>query len=157
VDDLAEATLALSTLVLADVSPDEVALVDAVGPELLEAADAGPGNDGALGFGGVETVFAMVVITVSKHVLTYLGEVVHDFAVDQGGNWLKRCVTAWQKKRAGDAVEAPLLSADEVARVRDVAFNSARTFGVDENRARLLADAMGGALGLGAPGVAPAT
>ena len=151
-EDFDDATLALSALVLADVSPDDVPLLDAVGPELLVAADAGPGKDGALGFGGVDAVLAMVVITVSKHVLAYVGEVAKHFAVEQGGNWLKRLASALHKRRAGDAtVAVPELSADELARVRAVAFTSACRLGVDESRAQLLADAMSGALGLRPP------
>jgi hypothetical protein len=148
VDELDEATLALSALVLGEVSPEEVPLIDAIGPDLLQAAEAGPGSDGALGFGGLETVLAMVVIAVSKEVLQYVGDVVHAVAVEHGGSWIKRLVTALNNKRHGDEGAAvPLLSAEEVVRVREVAFTSAVNLGVDASQARVLADAMGGALG----------
>jgi hypothetical protein len=157
VDDLDEVTLALSGLVLDQLEPSEAQLLDAVGPELLQSVDAGPGRDGSLGFGGLEIIFAFVVIKISREVLRRVLDVLLEgaskVAGDQLGDVMKQLLAALKSKRRGVTPEATVaLSGDEVGRVREVAFSSAVKLGLDETRARLLADAMGGALFFPDPG-----
>ena len=68
-DDL---TLELARQGLAAVSPEEIPLLDALGPELLASADEPNRGDGALGFGGIEIVLASVVVAVAKAVVERL-------------------------------------------------------------------------------------
>jgi hypothetical protein len=153
-DQLDELTLELSESVLLDVSPDEAPLVEAMGPELLAAADAGQGDDGSLGLGVEVTVLAVVAVAVAKAVV----EVVRDILVDQTSSWLTKRLEERRRKKQGAAAPPPaaLLSPDAAARVRTVALERAVTLGLDQPKAALLAESIAGALGLPPAGGAPA-
>jgi hypothetical protein len=146
-DDL---TLELARQGLAAVSPEEIPLLDALGPELLASADEPNRGDGALGFGGIEIVLASVVVAVAKAVVEVITDVAKKYAAEEGTGLIHRLVEFF-RSRHDDAKDTPkpVLDPDELARAREVAHQRAVDLGVDEPKASVLADAIVGALALG--------
>jgi hypothetical protein len=146
-----ECSLALSEIVLAEVSPVEVPLVEAIGPQLL-AVDGRPGRDGSLGMGVEAFAFAVVVLPVANTVVAWLAEQAKDFATEQVGQQA-RALLDWLRQRrstgerpAPAAAARPALAPEVARRVREVALRKSLAAGVDTAKAELIADAVAGAL-----------
>jgi hypothetical protein len=143
--------LSLSKLVLAEISPAEIPLVDAIGPTLL-AADGRQRKDGSLGMGIEAVALAVVVVPVCKTVVLWLFEQLTDQAAEQTGHWTRRLLDRLAGRRESDgAAQEDDLPPEAIRRIREVAYRRAVAAGVDEPRAGLIADAVAGAIG------APAT
>src|ERR1044072_6478925 len=84
-------TLELAKCALEVASPEEVALIDAFGLDLIAGAGLSARRDGSLGFGGLEvmTSTAMGILT-SKAVVDSLPQIAQKFAVERGVGLLKR-------------------------------------------------------------------
>lgn len=144
--------LSLSELVLKQVSPAEVPLVEAIGPQILAAGGRRGRTDGALGMGVDEFTWLVAVLPVTNAVVDFLVERAKEVAADE----VKQSTTAllaWLRefrgKPAADrATNPPILSPDLAVRVREVAYQKSLAGGVDTARARLIADAIVGAVGM---------
>ncbi len=134
---------------LTQVGPDEVALLDALGLEFVEASCAPMKGDGALGFDVVQIGMAVAASSVAVAVKDYVVEVVSTYASDEGATQVRRLVDFFKRKRGVATAnnDAPIeLAEHEVAEVRRRAFAHARGLGLSEAKAQLLADAISGAL-----------
>jgi hypothetical protein len=147
----ADYALSLSKLVLAEVSPAEIPLVDAIGPTLI-AADGRQRKDGSLGMGIEAVALAVVVVPVCKAVVLWLFEQLTDQAAEQAGHWTRRLLDRLAGRREPDLnVREDELPPEAIRRIREIAYRRAVVAGVDEPRAGLIADAVAGAI------AAPAT
>jgi hypothetical protein len=145
-DDL---TLELAREGLAAISPEELPLLDALGPELVASADEPNRGDGALGFGGIEIVLASVVVSVAKVVVDVIVEAAQKYAAEEGTGLVHRLVQFFRSRHDdAEATPKPVLDPAELARAREVAHQRAVDLGVDETKASVLADAIVGALAL---------
>jgi hypothetical protein len=142
-DDADELALALAERSIEQVSPQERAAVDALGPQLLEAGVT-PGKDGALGFGVGEVALSVASIGAAKAAAEIVIQVLRGFAVDEGKSLLRQLI---DRLRGRSSEPAPsVLGSAELARVRDAAYRHATAIGVDDARAATLADAITGSL-----------
>jgi hypothetical protein len=148
VDERDDLTLELARKAVTAVSPDELPLIDAVGPELLQAADSGKGSDGSLGFGVAEIAMSTAAMLASRVVVDFLVmEVAKGVIVDEASGWLRRAARSIGGRREAAEpakVDPPVLEREQVAHARSLAYARAIAVGVDEARAALLADAIAG-------------
>jgi hypothetical protein len=144
-DERDELTIELAKSALEVISPEEVPLLDAIGPDLLLGVGQAAHGDGALGFGGLDVMTSTTMALLSsKAVVKVLTEIAQKFAVDQGVGLLKRLV---DRLKGGPAHADPIkLSEEELALTRTVALEQAVGAGVDPARAALIADAIVGRL-----------
>ncbi len=144
-DDL---TLELAREALAAVSPEELPLIDAVGPELLLAADSGKAGDGSLGFGVAEIAMSTAALIGSRVVVDFLvKEVAKSVVADEAAAMLRRIAKSIRGRRdpaPDDSDEQMVLTSEQIAQARGLAYARALAVGVDDVRAALLADAIAG-------------
>ena len=156
-DDQDDLALELAKQGLAAVGPEEIPLLDAVGPELVASADATAQSDGSLGFGLPDISLATVAIAAAKEVVVVLIECAKKYAVDEGTGFIGKLVAKLHahgqdaknhdgKDEAGEKVKAPILEPEDLQRARGVAYRRAVDAGLDPAKAGLLADAIVGAL-----------
>jgi hypothetical protein len=144
--------LALSALVLDRVSPAEVPLVQAIGPQMLAARRRRRRpRDGALGLGVDEFAWTIAVLPVANNVVTWLLEQARDFATEEFGRGA-RTVLDWLRGRkaatgAADLESTPQLSPRVAAELWKVTYRNCIDAGVDESKARLIANATAGPFG----------
>ena len=81
------------------------------------------------------------MLAVAGFVLPLLNDVVTEVATQQGNAWVGRLI-----RREPEPVQ---LSQEQARRVQVVAFEQARRAGLDDNRARLVADSIVGAVAAG--------
>lgn len=144
-----ESSLALSELVLADLSPAELPLIEAIGPQLLAAS--GSRRDGSLGMGVDEFTWAVAVLPVATSVVEWLMEQARDFAADEVGRRTKALLEWFRSQREigrETAAPPPTLPLEAAQRVREVAYQKALAAGVEEARASLIAEAIAGVIGV---------
>ncbi len=140
------------------VEPSEVEVLDALGPDFVDASRAVRSGDGALGFDVGQISVAVVSASVAGVMVEYLREVVRGYAVDEGKDVFERLLIKLRRRGEppaddgdGSAHLTDPLPPEHLAAVRQLAFDHARALGLGERRATMLADAVAG--GLGAPGV----
>jgi hypothetical protein len=140
-DERDAVTLGLSAVLLGEVDEEQLPLLDVLGADLVHAKGRSS-DDGSLGFGVADVAWLTAVVPVAGVVVDFLLDVLKDAVKDT----LKDRVTAvlgalGRRRKAPDQ-----LPPDVVNRAQDVAFRHARTVGLDEPRARLLAAAVAGSL-----------
>jgi hypothetical protein len=146
-DDLARE---LARLALDRAAPDELAIFDDLAAEYFadpQAALHPPDRDETLGFGLDLTLLTPYVLAVVGYVLPLLNDMVSEAAKEQGtaliGSWLGRVI------RREPRAAAVRLSVEQARQVQAVAFDQARRAGLDDGRARLVADSIVGAVTVG--------
>lgn len=144
-DDRDDLTLELAKDALAVVSPDEMQLIDAVGPELLQSVDAGGRGDGSLGFGFAEVAMSTAALYASRAVVEMLVEIGRDVAKDEAKGFLRKAAGAIRARRSkqvdAQEMQEPLPT-QYITGARQQAYDRAIAVGLDEGRASLLADAI---------------
>lgn len=146
--------------VVAAVAPEELVMFEPARDEFCSGA-AGTGarprrrRDEALGSGidATVTLVTPVVLLVITRVLDHLADELGDRIADQGAGAARKMVRRLLRRRRPArlpvAPAPPALTAEQLARVRDVAFDTARRAGLREVKAGLLADALVGGLAKG--------
>lgn len=140
-DERDAVTLGLSAVLLSEVDEAQLPLLDVLGADLLQVKGPSSG-DGSLGFGVAEVAWLTVVVPVAGAVVDFLLDVLKDAVKDT----LKDRVAAVLGALGRRKKPPEQLPHDVVNRAQDVAFRHARTVGLDEPRARLLAAAVAGSL-----------
>ena len=134
-----ELTIEFARELVARADPTELPVLDAMAPELLRrGASVEARRDGTLGFGTELLALASVAVPVAQVVGTFLLGVATSVAADEVSDGIRK------RFRRTDAA-APL-PAEVVDRAYALALERSRMIGLDESRARLLADAVSGAL-----------
>ena len=139
-----ELTRELARLALHRAAPDELVIFDDLAVEYFadpHAALRPQDRDETLGFGLDLTLLTPYVLAVAGFVLPLLNDVVTEVATQQGNAWVGRLI-----RREPEPVQ---LSQEQARRVQVVAFEQARRAGLDDNRARLVADSIVGAVAAG--------
>jgi hypothetical protein len=102
------------------------------------------------GIGGTVTLVTPVVLLVVTRVLDHLADQLGDRIADQGAGAVRkmahRLLRRRQPVRLPVSPAGPVLTAEQLTRVREVAFDTARRGGLREAKAELLADALVGGL-----------
>lgn len=145
-------TLSLSELVLREISPAELPLVEAIGPQILAADGRSGRTDGALGMGIDEFAWVVAVLPVTNAVIDFLVERAKQFAADEVSQRTTALLEWFREARSKPAKQSatapPILSPDLAVQVRDIAYQKSLAGGVDAVRAGVIADAIAGAVGL---------
>jgi len=143
-------TRELGRLAVHRAAPDELAIFDDLAAEYFtdpQAALHPPNRDETLGFGLDLTLLTPYVLAVVAYVLPLLNDMVTEAAKEHGsaliGSWLGRLI----RREPGPA--AVRLSVEQARQVQAVAFEQARRAGLDDGRARLVADSIVGAVTVG--------
>lgn len=146
-DDL---TRELGRLAVHRAAPDELAIFDDLAVEYFadpQAALRPPNRDETLGFGLDLTLLTPYVLAVIAYVLPLLNDMLSEAAKEQGsaliGSWLGHLI------RREPRPAAVGLSVEQARQVQAVAFEQARRAGLDDGRARLVADSIVGAVTVG--------
>ncbi|NDJ55170.1 MAG: hypothetical protein GYB68_19030 [Chloroflexi bacterium] len=143
---------------VAEMAPEELDMFGELMSEYY--ADPSPPNpdeqaaDDPLGFGLGETIIAVTpasaaVLTAVIHLIMQISQ---HMAFDEVSDQLRVRIKSLFKKRPKDEPpppDAPKLSADDLARVRQVAIDEAKRFGLPEERAILMGDVLYRRLSLG--------
>lgn len=137
-------------------APDELPLFrptsDAYFKDPVGTLKPQAGADEMLGFGAgaALTFLTPIVLAVATEVVTFLIAEIGKSVKEQGKVAVGEIVKSMFKRfRAPDAPVAaaiPRLSADQLAQVRKLAFDKARTLSLPDDRAALLADSLVGSL-----------
>lgn len=125
-------------------APDELVIFDDLVAEYdadPQAALRPPDRDETLGFGLDLTLLTPYVLAVAGFVLPLLNGMVTEVATQQGSAWVDRLI-----RRGPDPAR---LSDEQARRVRAAAFEQSRRAGLDDDRARLVADSIVGAIAAG--------
>jgi len=145
-----ELTLALATVVVEDIAPDEMAVFDETAEDYFADPDAvlDPRHrDEAVGFGIEVALLTPVVLAVARTVVEFLGKLLLDAASDVArphvAAVLRRLFRIPQRE-GGTPVSPPRLTPEQLEQVRTVAHDRARALGLPEDRAQLLADSVVG-------------
>jgi len=155
VDDRDDLALELAKQGLTVLSPEEVPILEAVGPELVAAPDAAPRGDGSLGFGLPDVSLATVAVAAAKEVVVVLIECAKKYAVDEGTGLIGKLVAKLRlhgkdgkrvEEPSEEKAKEPILEPEDLERARNVAYTRAVDSGLDDAKAGLLADAIVGAL-----------
>ncbi len=154
-----ELAFELTRAALSEIEPAEVDVLDTLGTDFVVACRSNPSGDGALGFDVAQISIAVVSASVASGVVDYLQTVTADFAKEEGKGLLQRLAKrlrtqrdeAAGKKSAPDL--GPPLPDARIEQIRALAFRHARTLGLSEARAEVLASAMAG--GLAKPSAKP--
>jgi hypothetical protein len=141
----------LTATVLEKVSPDELDVLDETADEYFEDPEGvlGPGRkDEAVGFGLEAALITPVVLAVATSVVRFLASLVAD-AVKESTTpvlvrTLRRLLRIRSAQETQDGGAAAALTAQQVRRVHAVALQRATDLGLQEDQARLLADAVAG-------------
>ncbi len=143
--------------IVAAVAPEELAVFEPardafrIGPAgaVAEPRRKYPEPLGA-GIDGTVTLVTPVVLLVITKVLDHLADMLGAQVADRGGGVIRR---AWRRIfRRHQPIQLPApsvppaLTAEQLAEVREVAFDTARRAGLRESKAGLLADALVGGL-----------
>jgi hypothetical protein len=141
----------LAQSVVAEAAPDELVVFDETAEEYFADPDQtldAQGRDEAVGFGIDLALLTPFVLAVATPVIKLLATMVHDAVKSEGQPvvtaLVRRLLRRGPDAGANDRVVA--LTADQVSRVRDVAFDRGRAVGLPEGRAALLADAIVGGI-----------
>ena len=141
-----DTVLDLSQLVLHDVAPQELAIFDEVTDEYFDDPAAvleARAGDQPVAFGLDIALLTPYVLAVVTAVVKFIGGLVSDAVKDEATPVVAQLVR--RLFRGGDdadgATPAPL-DAEQAARVREVALDRATAIGLDENKARFLAEAV---------------
>ena len=138
-----ELTLEFAREIVARVDEQELALFDAMLPELERGGvELRQRSDGSLGFGVDMLATAQVSVEVAKFVGLFLVSILSSVTADAVGDQIKLKLRK-TVKRDQASQELP---ADAVDRARDLARDRAIELGLDASQAGLLADAVRGAL-----------
>jgi hypothetical protein len=142
----------ISKELVAEVAPEELDLFEELAQEYHanpKPPQAARGGDDALGF-GLDAAMAAASPAVMAAVTACLGfvlQVATDALKDQTKTAVQAQVkTLFAGKKSGPA--AINLTADQLARVRDLALGEARRFGLKKAEADRLADALAGRLAM---------
>ena len=102
------------------------------------------------GIGGTVTLITPVVLLVITKVLDHLADKVGERVADRGPGAMRRIWRRLLRRRRPPELLSPavvpMLTAGQLAEVRQVAFDTARRAGLREAKAELLADALVGGL-----------
>ncbi len=141
-----QASLGLAEVLLGELSPAELELIDDFGPLLLTGGVRG---DGALGFGVDDVAWLSAAVPVAGLVVDQLLDILKDAASDALKDKIKAWLAGlrWQRRAPHNPAPAVVaLPPDVAARAAQLAFDHSRTLGLSKARARLLADAVEGAM-----------
>jgi hypothetical protein len=141
--------------VVTTTAPDELPLFRATSEAFLNSPESVMRRVGArdetLGFGADAFVaLTPFALAVASTVVTFLAQQARAVAQETAGEAVRDVLRSWLARvrpggRAGTAA-APGLTADQLARVRAVAYEKARALELSEAQASLLADSMAGRL-----------
>ncbi|MGE5764666.1 MAG: hypothetical protein ACM3ZF_12580 [Mycobacterium leprae] len=136
----------LTTNVLSDIAPEELAMFEAHREGWLQArGSVGEGRDEMLGF-GAEVLMALTpyVVAAATAALRLLGSLLLDVAVAEAkphvAGWLRRVLHQGE----GDGEPVPPLPADALIRVHDAVLGVCLDLGLEASDATLVADAVVG-------------
>lgn len=140
--------MGFADVLLAEVSPEEQALLQIFGSALLEQQGGAGRRDGSLGFGVVEVSMLAVAVPVAKAVVAFLLDIVKDSLADAGKTRLTDWLRSLRLRRSsGDTPVAPVALAPEVAtQAGRVAYDHAIALGLAEDKALVLRSAVAGSL-----------
>ncbi|WP_369255248.1 hypothetical protein [Geodermatophilus amargosae] len=139
----------LAAELVEQLDPDELAVFDDAAEDYFRDPEAvlNPRRrDEAVGSGVELALVTPVVLAVAGQVVEYLSGVVVEALGDNVRPRLLRFVRRMLGLGGEDAAEPPSLDSAQVEHVRDVALARARDVGLDEERARLLAESVVGGL-----------
>jgi hypothetical protein len=144
----------LAQTVVAQEEPDELAVFDETADEYFadpERALEAQERDEAVGFGIDLALLTPFVLAVATPVIQLLVTMVQDAVRSEAQPVITALVRRLLHRGptepdAGGADRVVALTADQVSRVRDVAFDRGRAVGLPEGRAALLADAIAGGI-----------
>ena len=138
-----DVTLGLSAELLQKVSPAELPLLDALGPELV--TERPRASDGALGFGEAELSWVMAGVPVATVVGSLLLDAAKSAATDVLKEWSTEKLRQLRNRDTKSAPQ-PAAATELIDTAGRRAFEHALLLGLSEERAALLADAVRGAL-----------
>jgi hypothetical protein len=155
-EDHRDLVTAVAAAVVEQVEPDELAVFDETAEEYFEDPRAvldPRRRDEAVGFGIDAALLTPVVLAVVTPVVDYLsGLVVEATGAGIRPNLVRmiRRLFRIRDDEPAAAAEPPALTAQQVEQVRSIAYARACDVGLEEPRARLLADAVAGGVRIGA-------
>lgn len=139
-----ELTLELSRAVVERASPDELPVFEAIASGYArEGIEALPRSDGPLGFGVEVLTVSVVIVPVAQAVAKVLIAALPGLAVDVAAGPLKDRLKKLFRKKSQPTIAVPPAVVEDA---RLTAFTHARTLGLAEDQATLLADAVAGTL-----------
>jgi hypothetical protein len=136
--------LSLALIILDDIAPEEVPVLEALGPDLARSDALISSSDGALGFGVEEFAWSVVALPVSKAVVSFLVDQAKEAVSDSIKEQTKELLERWKARGAHDTKAVANLSipSEMPEQVRDVAYRHGITIGLLPEQAALLADAV---------------
>lgn len=154
-DDHRDLVTALAAVVVEQLEPDELAVFDETAEEYFENPEAvldPKRRDEAVGFGLDAALLTPLVLAVVEPVVAYLSALV----VEATGEGIKPNLVRMLRRLfhidddgPAPAAEPPRLTQQQVDRVRSIAYARACDVGLEEAKARLLADAVAGGVRAG--------
>ncbi|HZM76610.1 MAG TPA: hypothetical protein VFC19_12835 [Candidatus Limnocylindrales bacterium] len=142
----------LTELALSTAAPDELVVFEETAEEYFadpQAALTAAGKDSAVGFGLELAMITPVALAVGSAVvqaiLTALGDRVYQMGRQGVGNLMRRLLRRGSQPIHGQGSEISL-SPDQARFVRQVALDRARSLGMPEGQAIMLADSFVGAI-----------
>jgi hypothetical protein len=154
-DEQRDLVQGLAETVVEQLEPDELAVFEETAEEYFEDPRAvldPKRRDEAVGFGIDAELLTPIVLAVATPVVQYLADLVVEASGEGVKPTLVRLLRRMLRLKDADpapAPEPPQLTQEQVDHVRDVAFARARDVGLEESRARLLADAVAGGVRVG--------
>jgi hypothetical protein len=144
----------LSKDVVSQVAPEELDLFDDLVQEYFD--DPTPpdpeeaASDDALGFGLGGALFATTpaVAAMANVVLGFLLTEVINIARDQAGGMAVEKLKVYFLSRRESSTDSPPLTTEQLAKVKQLASDQAKAFGMDDDEAKKMADALVGSLAL---------
>lgn len=150
--------VALARPAIARLAPGELPLLEATVAASQRRMRAGriSRSEDMLGFGWDESisVLTLAAIGTAQAVLAFIGEQAGEALREEVSNAARQRFRRWFSRRAtrkvgpAGASEDVVLNDEELQRVRQVARDAARDFGLDRGQADILADAMVGRLSM---------
>jgi hypothetical protein len=144
-----ELNFELARAVVAQISPDELPVLDGLGLDFVEAASAPKAGDGALGFDVQHLTLAVVASQCAVASGAVIMEFLKSIASESATNAAKGLADALKKRRGATATNSPpppKLDPSQLALVHKKACDKARQAGLSEGQAGLIADALVGSL-----------
>jgi hypothetical protein len=146
----------LAAVVVEELEPDELAVFEETADEYFEDPQAvldPKRRDEAVGFGLDAELLTPIVLAVAGPVVEYLTALVVE-ATGEGikptlVRMLRRMLRIREVAAETPVPEPPLLTQQQVEHVRSIAYARACDVGLQEDRARLLADAVAGGVRVG--------
>jgi hypothetical protein len=144
----------VSKNVVSQVAPEELDLFDDLVQEYFD--DPTPpdpeeaASDDALGFGlgGALVAATPAVAAMANVVLGFLLTEVINIAKDQAGGMAVEKLRAHFSTRGESGTGSPPLTTEQLVKVKQLASDQAKAFGMDDDEARKMADALVGSLAL---------